>query len=222
MLGAGLPIVASADQPVASKSGSAVAENGRIIFQVDAGGGSAQDIYTMRNDGSQSPLLAGATDDRDATFSPDGRRIAFRRNGGGADTDIFVANSDGTNPVNLTTDIADAARFPTFSPDGKRIAYEQQVGIQRDIVIMNADGTGRLNLTSANTTQDQFPSFSDGKRIAFERDVLGDEEIVMNVDGSNAINVSQALPAARRCPTSRPTASGSRSSATARAPMTSG
>ena len=98
VLGAGLPIVASADQPVASKSGSAVAENGRIIFQVDAGGGSAQDITRCATTAASPPAGVGATDDRDATFSPDGRRIAFRRNGGGADTDTFVANSDGTNP----------------------------------------------------------------------------------------------------------------------------
>ena len=74
-MGVALPLAASAGEPGASKSASAVAENGRIIFRVSVGGGSFEDIYTMRNDGSgQSPLLAGTTDDRDGTFSPDGTR----------------------------------------------------------------------------------------------------------------------------------------------------
>ena len=81
-----LPIGATAE-PAAQKSSSALAENGRIIYR--SFNGADNDIRTINVDGTgDSLLVGGSTDDRDATFSPDGKRIAFRR-ADAADQDIL-------------------------------------------------------------------------------------------------------------------------------------
>jgi Tol biopolymer transport system component/DNA-binding winged helix-turn-helix (wHTH) protein len=55
-------------------------------------------------------------------FSPDGRRIAFTswRNGGG---DIFVADSDGRNPRQLSRFGASDPGMPRWSPDGTMLSF---------------------------------------------------------------------------------------------------
>lgn len=50
-------------------------------------------------------------------WSPDGARIAYR-----CQNDIYVANADGSNPVNLTEG-SGYYRTPRWSPDGQKIAF---------------------------------------------------------------------------------------------------
>ena len=64
-------------------------------------------------------------------WSPDGSRIAFE---GGhvpnevtySAVDIWVINSDGTNPVNLTKTADRAELNPTWSADGKHVLFDTQ------------------------------------------------------------------------------------------------
>ena len=54
---------------------------------------------------------------RNATWAPDGQRIAFAR-----DSALWVANSDGTDARELTT-VEGSVFYPRFSPDGSRIRF---------------------------------------------------------------------------------------------------
>jgi Tol biopolymer transport system component len=54
-------------------------------------------------------------------WSPDGRRLAFVADGNDS-LDLFVADSDGSNRVQLTND-ADFDTFPLWSPDGDLILF---------------------------------------------------------------------------------------------------
>jgi len=129
-----------------------------------------------------------------SAFSPDGKRMVFVRNEGG-DTEIYVMNADGTNPVQLTDNTANDSR-PVYSPDGTKIAYNRRdpnspdLSRRRlDVYVMNADGTEQTRLTTtpeADRAADSNPSFSpDGEKIAFNSDRDGNVEIyVMDANGT--------------------------------------
>jgi Tol biopolymer transport system component len=79
----------------------------------------------------------------------------------------------------------------SFSPDARKIAYLSQRG-GFDIYTSNADGSDEQRLTT--TGDNQEPTWSpDGRKIAFVSNRSGDYEIyVMDADGSNPVNVTNA------------------------------
>ena len=58
-------------------------------------------IWVMRADGSNSRPLTMTERDGEPSWSSDGRKVAFSTRGGGADSAIYVMNSDGGGPRKL-------------------------------------------------------------------------------------------------------------------------
>ena len=134
-------------------------------------------------------LTYNDANDGSATWSPDGRRIAFdsKREG---NWEIYVMNADGSGVTRLTyNDAVDGS--PAWSPDGRRIAFESGHGWNWEIYVMNADGSGVTRLTD-NDARDRYPTWSpDGRRIAFDSNHVGNIEIyVMNADGSGVARLT--------------------------------
>ncbi len=81
-------------------------------------------------DGSGPPRPLGGLSGREATYSPDGRTIAFLQGQYSPDQRIFTARADGSGPRRLAHQDGEqlaspgGGRFrPTFTPDGKQILF---------------------------------------------------------------------------------------------------
>jgi Tol biopolymer transport system component len=117
-----------------------------------------------------------------SSWSPDMRQIAFRKIIGQENSEVFVANSDGSNLRNLTNNpFFDG--WPAWSPDGKQIAFasnRRAHGYQ--VFVMNPDGSN-VKLVANTEGRATAPRWSpDGKTIYFtncvEKDYGADCEIL--------------------------------------------
>jgi Tol biopolymer transport system component len=140
---------------------------------------------TARGDGLSSPANPVAAP-QVARYAGLGQ-ILFPSNRDGS-TNIFLFQSDGSEPKNLTHD-QDQNGDPAWSPDGTRIVFTSNRNGELDIYAMDADGDNVKQLTSHQGTN-RAPNWSpDGKRIVFASDrrtANGNMEVfVMDADGSN-------------------------------------
>jgi TolB protein len=98
-------------------------------------------------------------------YSPDGSRIAYRHFVG-ENSEVFVANADGTNPVNLTNDQAFDG-WPAWSPDGRQIAFGSNRRSGYQIFLMGADGSN-VRLLANTDGRATAPAWSpDGRNVYF-------------------------------------------------------
>jgi dipeptidyl aminopeptidase/acylaminoacyl peptidase/tetratricopeptide (TPR) repeat protein len=124
------------------------------------------------------PLTAGAYDDRQPAWSPDGSQVAFVSNrshdpDANQNTDVFVVPADGGMPRALTTHPG-TDRSPAWSPDGKWVAYVNE-GDPDDMwyaashvaVVAASGGTPRA-LTASLDRNVSEPRFTpDGAAVLF-------------------------------------------------------
>ncbi len=100
------------------------------------------------------------------SWSPDGKHLAFRRMLGEMNSEVFVANADGTEAHNLTNHPAFDG-WPAWSPDGTTIAFASNRNSSYQIFVMNADGTN-VRLIANTEGRGTAPQWGrDGSRIYF-------------------------------------------------------
>jgi TolB protein len=193
--------------PMLSPDGS------RVLFQSNRTGD--WEIYTMRPDGTDLVRLTNSPGpDVTPIWSPDGKKIVFASERDVGDSEIYLMKADGSEVRRLTRQPGDDSH-PHWSPDGSRIVFNSARATPDlavdwskqhiEIFTMAADGTDVRQITRFKTVS-TYPSFSpDGKRIAFRRvtdepgflwdltpGARNSEVFVMNVDGSNPVNVSKS------------------------------
>jgi Tol biopolymer transport system component len=122
-----------------------------LVYVTDASGNF--DLYQIDvRDGRTTPLVVSPDHEARPAFSPDGTKLAFSRwpaHGRSADATLWVANADGTAPIELTTAPAPATH-PAWSPDGRTLAFQHRVATGWEIwtLALPADiaRTGHLRL----------------------------------------------------------------------------
>ena len=121
-------------------------------------------------------LTASTRDDIEPQLSPDGRRVAFTSDRSG-NSEIYVSDSDGSNPMQLTSLGSSSTGTPDWSPDGQWIAFDSRAKGQPDIYVIGAQGGEPRQLTSGSGAN-YVPTWSrDGRWIYFTSDRSSSEQI---------------------------------------------
>jgi serine/threonine protein kinase/Tol biopolymer transport system component len=169
-----IPISGGEPEPVAlagqDAAGPAISHQGQVLAYVHstyvvniwrAGGPRAR-----AQSGRALALVSGSRQQLDSSISPDGKRIAFGSDRSGM-REIWLCNSDGSNPVQLTWFDAPLATSPRWSPDGRFIAFDYRPGEHARIFVISAEG-GEPHPVTGGNWEDLMPNWSrDGKWIYF-------------------------------------------------------
>lgn len=163
-------------EPALSPDGGSIAYISRVANDYD--------IWVMATDGtSKIRLTDGKGNEKEPSWSPDGKYIFYSLQGNILKTDVATGST-----FKLTNDTFENTD-PEVSPDGTWMAFVSTRSGDQDIWLTNADGKGALQLTSDSGTQ-KDPSWSpDGKRIAYVSDASGEFNIrVMTLEDDLSIS----------------------------------
>ena len=108
--------------------------------------------------------------------APDGRRVAFPSDRSGV-MEIWRANADGSDAVQLTRLGGPSAGPRRWSPDGRHIAFDAIRGTSVHIFVMNADG-GEVRQLTMGAGRHFMPAWShDGRSIYYGSNRSGTHQI---------------------------------------------
>ena len=137
-------------------------------------------------------LIASNQLDAGPQFSPDGRRIAFASARSGNCCEIWISESDGSKPVQLTHLGGPAAGTPRWSPDGHQIAFDSDYGGNDNIYVVSTDG-GQPRRLTMDKSKDVVPNWSrDGRWVYFASDRTGTDQVwKIPAVGGKAVQVTK-------------------------------
>jgi Tol biopolymer transport system component/DNA-binding winged helix-turn-helix (wHTH) protein len=158
-----------------------------LAFLVVLGGtASAAWLYFARRVESKLPpvRVVPVTDRaRDASLSPDGNEIAFKRSSDLRDVSgIYVQQVGSEHQLQLTKSTSDNA--PAWSPDGRSIAFSRYENDLHEIYVVSAIGGTERKLHSGAPAHPALSWSPDGKFIAFTA-----KEPNQNTYGLNLLSV---------------------------------
>ena len=152
---------------------------GWIVFSTPAPGNGGQIISAPLAGGRQRILTGGLLSAPTLALSPDGKLIAFVREGRGGPS-IWLVRADGGRLRRLTP-----GAHPAWSPDGRRLAFFRVRG-HLGLMTIRRDGSGvRQLVDGAHSYGGEPPAWSaDGDRIAYPSQ--HDQLSVVRSDGRGA------------------------------------
>ena len=161
--------------------------NDSNIWQVELSG---TPLPTGRKESAKT-LISSTRLDVSSQFSPDGKRIVFASTRSGR-AGIWISESDGHRPVQVTSFDRGSAGSPRWSPDGRWIVFDGRVEGNADIYVINPEG-GKPRRLTTEPSEDVVPSFSrDGQWIYFCSNRSGARQIwKMPAAGGQALQVTR-------------------------------
>lgn len=187
------------DKAYVTYSAQASPDGRRIAYQ--RSGGSYDDIWVMDSDGSDKHPLTTAAQRGGGTptWSPDGSRIVFVRNGGDGDAgaDIWTMAADGSDQTLFADEGGWGLSAPEWSPDGTTIAYVQSDQAAGSRIWTKSSDGGLATARTAFNDRVRAPSWSpDGSRILFWHDAGNVEGLYTMTPTGGDLTLVRSLPGA--------------------------
>jgi Tol biopolymer transport system component len=134
-------------------------------------------------------LIASSRGQQAPRISPDGKHIAFESWSSG-NMEIWVADSDGGNPVQLTSFGGPLTGTPRWSPDSRRIVFDSRASGTSELYTVNADGGSPQRLATGTASASEPFWSRDGHWIYFSDEQQGGIWKI-SVDGGTAIRLTK-------------------------------
>jgi Tol biopolymer transport system component len=138
---------------------------GRLLLDTRS---SRENLRELPVDGGQTAprwLTQGASTDRQPTYSPEGRWVAFSSNRGG-NLDLWSVNRENGTVRRLTDDGADDWDV-AYSPDGRRLLWGSNRTGPYEVWAANPDGSGPHQLSHDGTFAQNPQQTPDGKWVVY-------------------------------------------------------
>jgi len=156
----------------------------------------AMDIWTAPGRAAGSPggaprrFVPSTLWDMSPAYSPDGRTVAFQSSRTGV-ASVWVCNSDGSSPVQLTT-LDGSSGTPRWSPDGRQLVFDSDAGGDWNVYLIDAEG-GTPRALTREPSYDALGTWSrDGRFIYFSSARSGAREIwKVPAEGGTAVQVTE-------------------------------
>lgn len=137
----------------------------------------------------EHPFGNGTPTDTEASYSPDGTRVALVRGG----TTLWVMDLDGGNAHQVDSQSGTFLYRATWSPDGTKLAYGATPlsgDTTSHIFVASVTGTSGANITP--NAQAEQPAWSpDGAKILFSSNRTGNYDVfTMDPAGGNVANLT--------------------------------
>ncbi len=139
--------------------------------------------------GAPEPLRQSTRPIRDHELSPDGEWVTFMETG--AQEDLFVARTDGSEYRRLTDDQF-RDRSPVWSPDGSRLAFYSDRSGDYQVWTIRPDGSDLRQVT--HSTRASLPTWSPDGTLIATAPVGGSTWFVVPADGGDAAEIEHAAP----------------------------
>jgi Tol biopolymer transport system component/DNA-binding winged helix-turn-helix (wHTH) protein len=158
-------------------TGISIAPTGRLVYSARFRDTA---LYELALPGRPAPPVAltafsSTFDEQTPDYSVDGR-LAFASTRSGAQ-EIWIANSDGSNPVMLTSMGGPQCSNPQWSPDGKTILFNSRRAGSADLYLLQPD-TGKLTpLTDDPSDEGEARWSRDARWIYFASTKTGRDEV---------------------------------------------
>jgi Tol biopolymer transport system component len=136
----------------------------RIAFTSDRGG--SEDIWVLnvqaalqRGDDSMAVQVTSSPNRiRYPIWSPDGQRFTVNIREG-SDQELYIINSDGSNPINVSQSPNSTEGLADWSPDGKRLVFYSDRSGNKEVYLLDLDTLGWTNISN-HPADDEFCAWS--------------------------------------------------------------